>query len=54
MQPIIEEIEKEYGISSALLQRAESSDPVNLTLKTVNGTKGDLGMVMSEYLRYLY
>ena len=30
-----EEMEKEYGISRASLQRAESPDPKNLTLKTV-------------------
>ena len=29
------EMEEEFGISRATLQRAESSDPKNLTLKTV-------------------
>lgn len=29
------EMEDEFGISSATLQRAESSDPKNITLKTI-------------------
>ena len=30
-----EEMEQEYGISRASLQRAESPDPKNLTIKTI-------------------
>ena len=30
-----EDLEREHGISRAVIQRAESSDPVNLTLKTI-------------------